>query len=105
MKSKHAGWAVALAAILAAPAFAQTAVVSATGPVVTSGTGITVTPGAPSTMPVIVGASTVPGSVVAEIASNTTVNGNTKTTVTNYWVNVPPHAEQREDFRRWQMLK
>lgn len=105
MKSKHAGWAVALAAVLAAPAFAQTAVVAATGPVVTSGTGVAVTPGVPSTVPVVVGASIVPGSVVAEIASNTSVNGNTKTTVTNYWVNVPPHARQRADFQRWQMLK
>ena len=100
--SKHAGWAVALAAVLAAPAFAQTAVTNATGTTVTSGTGVVVTPGAPTVVPATVA---LPGAVVAEIGSRTTVAGNTRTTVTDYWVNVPPDVRRDAGFQRWSALK
>lgn len=102
MKSKHAGWAVALAAVLAVPAFAQTAVVSATGPVVTSGTGIVVTPGVPAPAPTTVA---LPGAVMAQAGSSTTVMGNTTTTTTRYWVNVPADVQRDASFQRWQALR
>ncbi|NML47806.1 hypothetical protein HHL11_28920 [Ramlibacter sp. G-1-2-2] len=102
MKMKHAAGALAIAAAFAAPAFADQAVVAASGPVVTSGTGVVVTPGAPL---VAVQTVPVPGAVVAEIDSHTTVDGNRKTTVTRYWNNVPPDVKRDDDFRRWQMLK
>lgn len=102
MKIKHAGWAIALAAAAAAPAFAEQAVVAASGPVVTSGTGIVVTPGTPV---VVERTVPVPGSVVAEIDSHTTADGRTTTTVTRYWTNVPPDVQRDDRFRRWQQLK
>lgn len=103
MKIKHAAWAVtAVAAILSAPVFAQTAVVSATGPTVTSGTGIVVTPGVPALAPAVVQA---PGAMVAQAGSTTSVNGNTTTTVTRYWVNVPGDVQRDASFQRWQALR
>ena len=104
MKLKHAGWAIALAAAAAAPAFAQTAVTTGTGATVTTSTNVTVTPAVPA--PAIAAKTVnVPGAVVSEIGSNTTVNGNTKTTVTSYWVNVPPDVKRDSNFQRWQALK
>ena len=104
MKLKHAGLAIALAAAAAVPAFAQTAVTSGTGATVTTSTNVTVTPSVP--VPAIAAQTvTVPGAVVSEIGSNTTVNGNSKTTVTSYWVNVPPDVTRDSSFQRWQSLK
>ncbi len=102
MKNKYAGLAVVAAAFLAAPAFAQVAVVSATGPTVTSGTGIVVTPGVPALVPATVA---VPGATMAQASQTTAVNGNTTTTTTRYWVNVPAGAERSHEFRRWQALR
>jgi metallophosphoesterase superfamily enzyme len=103
MKIKHAGWAVAAAAALAAPAlFAQTAVVTSTGPVVTSSTGIVVTPGVPA---MVTHNAPLPGAVMAQASQTTSVAGNTTTTTTRYWVNVPPDVQRDDNFRRWQHLK
>lgn len=103
MKIKHAGWAVAVAAAaLSVPAFAQTNVQSASGVTVTSGTGVTVTPGVPAIVP---GTQVIPGAVMAQSDVQTSVSGNTKTTVTRYWVNVPSHAAQDPSFQRWQGLR
>ena len=104
MKLKHAGWAIALAATTSAPAFAQTAVTTGTGSTVTTSTNITVTPAVPA--PAIAAQTvTIPGAVVTEIGSNTTVAGNSKTTVTSYWVNVPRDVQRDPNFQRWQSLK
>lgn len=105
MKLKHAGWAIALAAAAAAPAFAETAVVTTgTGATVTTSTSIAVTPAVP--VPAIAARTvTIPGAVVSEIGSNTVVAGDTKTTVTSYWVNVPQDVTRDPSFRRWQALK
>jgi hypothetical protein len=112
MKIKHAGWAVAVAAVLSAPAvFAQTAVISASGPVVTSGTGVIVTPGVSSTNVVVV-PGTQPampparyyGGVMAQADSTTVVAGNTTTTTTRYWANVPPDVTRDGNFQRWRAL-
>ena len=104
MKLKHAGCAIALAAAAAVPAFAQTAVVVTGTPTVPTQTNVTVTPSVP--VPAIAAQTvTVPGAVVSEIGSNTTVNGNSKTTVTSYWVNVPPDVTRDSNFQRWQALK
>ena len=43
--------------------------------------------------------------VVAEIGSRTTVAGNTRTTVTDYCVNVPPDVRRDAGFQRWSALK
>ena len=107
MKLKHAGLALALAAAVAAPAFAggdKAAVTTGTGGTVTTSTNITVTPAVPA--PAIAAQTvTIPGAVVSEYSSNTTVNGNTKTTVTSYWVNVPRDVTRDSNFQRWQALK
>jgi hypothetical protein len=104
MKLKHAGWAVALAAAAAVPAFAQTTVTTGTGATVTTSTNVVVTPAMPA--PEIAARTvTIPGAVVSEIGSNTTVNGDSKTTVTSYWVNVPRDVTRDSSFQRWQQLK
>ncbi|MCG2591223.1 hypothetical protein LZ009_00330 [Ramlibacter sp. XY19] len=105
MKLKHAGWAIALAAAAAAPAFAQTSVVTTgTGATVTTSTNIAVTPAVPA--PAIAARTvTIPGAVVSEIGSNTVVAGNTRTTTTGYWVNVPQDVTRDPSFQRWQSLK
>jgi hypothetical protein len=104
MKLKHAGWAIALVAAAAAPAFAQTTVTSGTGATVTTSTNIAVTPAVPA--PAIAARTvTIPGAVVSEIGSNTVVAGNTKTTTTSYWVNVPQDVTRDPSFQRWQALK
>lgn len=106
MKLKHAGWAIALASAAAVPAFAQTAAVvtSGTGATVTTSTNIAVTPAAPA--PAIAARTvTIPGAVVSEISSNTVVAGNTTTTTTGYWVNVPQDVTRDPSFQRWQALK
>ena len=105
MKLKHAGWAIALAATAAAPAFAQSTVTSGTGATVTtSSTNVVVTPAMPA--PAIAARTvTVPGAVVSEIGSHTLVNGDSKTTVTSYWVNVPQDVTRDPSFQRWQSLK
>lgn len=125
MKTKHATWAVA-AIVLSAPAFAQTAVQSATGASVSSGTGLVVTPGvpsativAPSTTVVAPGTTVVApvaavaaiptpsmsGAVVAQAGTSESVSGNTRTIVTRYWVNVPANVTADADFQRWQRLR
>lgn len=101
MKSKHAAWAMALAAAVAVPALAQTAVMSA-DTTVTSGTGIVVTPGAPAMVP---GTHLVPGAVMAQANQTTTKSGNTTTTTTTYWVNVPADVTRDDRFQRWQRLR
>lgn len=118
MKTKHAAWAVA-ALVLSAPAFAQTAVQSATGASVSSGTGLVVTPGVPSATVVAPAATVVApvptvavvptpwmsGAVVAQAGTSELVDGNTKTVVTRYWVNVPANVTADADFQRWQRLR
>ena len=105
MKLKHAGWAIALAAAAAAPAFAQTSVVTTgTGATVTTSTSVAVTPAVPA--PAIAARTvTIPGAVVSEIGSRTVVAGDTRTTTTGYWVNVPPDVTRDPSFQRWQALK
>ena len=109
MKSKHAGWAVALAAVLAAPAFAQY-VQTPSGVTVTSGTGVGVTQGIPARPVTTVPATHVHGASVATAGTSTTVASNgpgssTTTTITRYWVDVPPDASRDPTFQRWQSLK
>ncbi|RYY54139.1 MAG: hypothetical protein EOO24_63890 [Comamonadaceae bacterium] len=112
MKIKHAGWlaATVVTAALSAPALAQTQVQSASGVGVTSSTGIGVTPGAPS-MAVVQGVpnteprATLPGAVMAQADTQTSVSGNQKTTVTTYWANVPANVTSNPSFQRWQSLK
>jgi hypothetical protein len=110
MKAIRAAAAVAaMAAVLAAPAFAQTAsttttttVHSATGIPVTSGTGVIVTPGVPtSPQPLVAGAVMSPGSTTQVLGAGP----NTRTTITTYWVNVPPNVESDSSFQRWQSLR
>jgi hypothetical protein len=90
---------------------------------VTSGTGLVVGQGAPSSSVTVlpstsVAIGTVPGTRVlpgaAQVqSSQTTVLGGpaaggisgSKTVVTNYWTNVPAGVEHRSDFQRWQSLK
>lgn len=112
MKLTHAGWAVA-ALVLSAPAFAQTTVQSSTGAMVSSGTGVVVTPGvpaaavvtAPATTVVVAPSASIHGATVAQIGTTESVNGNTRTVVTRYWVNVPAGVERDAEFQRWQRLK
>ena len=113
MTRKHACWAVALATVLAVPAFAQSQVNSASGVTVTSGTGVVVTPGIPA-RPVgtvsSVPAARLGGATVATAGTSTTVASNgpgssTTTTVTRYWMDVPPDATRDSSFQRWQSLK
>jgi hypothetical protein len=113
MKFKHAGWAAAAvaAAALSAPVLAQTQVQSGTGVGVSSASSIAVTPGTtavivtPGAAPAVPQAHVLPGSVMAQADSQTTVNGNTRTTTTTYWANVPPEAWREPGFQRWQSLR
>lgn len=113
--------ALIAAAVLAAPAaFAQTAVQSSTGMTVSSGTGIVVTPGVPSSMvmPAVatsvaapgtvvttLPAATINGAVVAQAGTQQIVTGPSQTIVTRYWLNVPPGVENDPEFQRWQRLR
>src|SRR6478752_5014816 len=73
------------------------------GATVTTSTNIAVTPAVPA--PAIAARTvTVPGAVVSEIGSNTVVAGNTTTTTTRYWVNVPQDVTRDPSFQRWQSL-
>lgn len=109
---KHATWAAA-AVLLSAPVFAQTAVQSAGGATVSSGTGLVVTPGVSTSATVVAPVATVTtvptprmsGAVVAQAGTSESVSGNTKTTTTRYWVNVPANVERDRDFQRWQRLQ
>lgn len=101
----------AAAALLAVPAFAQTAVNSGSGATVTSGTGVVVSPSVSATAVVPAGtvvaapkASITDASVVAA-GTTESVNGNTRTVVTRYWVNVPAGVEREAEFQRWQRLR
>ena len=105
MKPIRAGWALAaLAAALAAPAMAQTTTVitnssvqSSTGIPVTSSSGVLVTPGVPiSPQPLVAGAVMSPGSSTQVLGAGP----NSTTTVTTYWVNVPPNIEADSTFQR-----
>ena len=110
MKTKIA---LLAAATFCVPAvFAQTAVQSGTGATVSSGTGVVVTPGAPGAAVAVpthtVGvmpSATVSGGVVAQAGTTESVNGNTRTVVTRYWVNVPAGVERDAEFQRWQRLR
>ena len=110
MNAKQAGWAVA-ALVLSAPVFAQTAVQSAGGLTVSSGTGVVVTPGvstsvaAPATTVAVVPHATRSGAVLAPAGTSETVNGNSKTIVTRYWVNVPAGVDRDPEFQRWMRLR
>ena len=107
MKIKLALAAAALA--LAPAAFAQSAVTSSSGTTVTSGTGVVVTPGVSAVVPAGTAVTTVhliPGATTVAMGPavvNTT--GNTTTTVTRYWANVPANVTADADFQRWQRLK
>ena len=112
---------LALAAVACASAFAEGgAVTSSSSTTVTSGTGVIVGQGAPSTTVIVEPATTVavvPGTRVlpgaAQVqASQTTIMGgpapgvtSSQTVVTRYWVNVPAGVEHRSDFQRWTHLK
>lgn len=104
MKLKHAGWAIALATAAAAPAFAQSTVTSSSGATVTTSTNIAVTPAVPAST-IAARTVTVPGAVVSEIGSHTVADGDRKTTITSYWVNVPQDVTRDRSFQRWQALK
>lgn len=96
--------AMGLAALGAAPAMAQNAVITTTGTTVTSGTGVVVTPsGAPA---IINSTRMLPGGVtVATGPASVAAAGNTLTTTQTYWVNVPAGAVHDDEFKRWQALK
>lgn len=112
---------VAAAALAAGSVFAQSAVTSPSGATVSSGTGVVVTPGAPSaSVTVIPSTSTavgvpstrlLPGGAMVQHSSSTTLGGpsgnvsGTKTEVTTYWANVPADAPRDGNFQRWQRLK
>jgi hypothetical protein len=117
---KHAALALAIAAVVCAPAFADGAVTSSTGASVSSGTGVTVTPGAPSASVAVTPSTTtvaapsqrmLPGGTMVQQSSTTTMGGpagevsGSQTIVTRYWANVPAGAERRADFQRWQRLR
>ncbi|HEY8360570.1 MAG TPA: hypothetical protein VIL30_24205 [Ramlibacter sp.] len=109
-KIVHAGWLVAGLVALSTPVLAQTQVQSATGVGVTSSTGVSVTPGATAVVvtpgtPNTVPRAHIPGGVMAQADSQTSVSGNQKTTVTTYWANVPANVTGDASFRRWQSLK
>jgi hypothetical protein len=119
MNHKHAALALAAAAaFLAAPSFAQTTVQSGTAATVNSGSSASVTtPGTdasvtvmPHTSSAVPSARLMPGGAMVPYSSTTTLGGpganmsGSKTVTTRYWVNVPPDAQQRLDFRRWQRL-
>jgi hypothetical protein len=117
MKVHRAGLAVvAAAAFLSLPVLADSSVSSSTGVMVNSGTGLPVgTSGSvtviPSTASAIPSAHLLPGGAMVQRSSTTVLGGpagnasGTKSVVTDYWVNVPPGAERRDDFQRWQNLK
>jgi hypothetical protein len=117
MKVQRAGLAVvAVAAFLSLPVLAE-GVSTGTGGTVSSGTGLTVAPATasvtviPSTSSAIPTGHLMPGGAMVQRSSTTVLGGpagdvsGSQTIVTNYWVNVPPSAEHRSDFRRWQSLK
>ena len=106
---KHA--VLALALVAASGAFAQ-GVQSSSNIAVTSGTGVMVTPGVVSSTTVVTNtpAAALPaprysGAVMAEAGRSESVMGDTKTTTTRYWANVPTGSEHDDRFQRWQRLK
>lgn len=109
MKAIQAAFALGLATALAAPVMAQTttyssttSVQSSTGIPVTSGTGVIVTPGLPlSPQPLVAGAVISPNGSTQVLGAGP----NSTTTITTYWVNVPPNVEKSAEFQRWQSLK
>ena len=114
MNRKHLSVAVAIAAMVSVPVFAQGSstsggVSSGTGVAVTSGTGVAVTPAAPVTS--TASPRILPGSAVVPYHTTTETGGpspgiSSSQTVTTYsWVNVPPDAASRGEFQRWQSLK
>jgi hypothetical protein len=116
MKASYAAFALAAAAVLSVPAFAQSSVTSSTGASVSSGTGVVVTPSLPGPSVSVAPASTIaapsphllPGATLVQ-GSSTTVMGSgpvaTTTVVTNYWANVPAGFERRSDVQRWMSLR
>lgn len=66
---------------------------------------------APMTTPVAVAPATLPqphllpGGTMVQAGSSTTVMGNSTTTTTRYWANVPAGVERDSDFQRWSRLK
>ena len=122
MNLKHAALAsFAVAALAAAPAFAQTTVQSSAGIGVSSGTGVPVTPASagasasvtvmPSTAVAVESAHLLPGGAMVPANSTAVLGGpagnvsGSQTVTTSYWVNVPADAPRRGDFQRWQALK
>jgi hypothetical protein len=117
MKVQRAGLAVvAVAAFLSLPVLAE-GVSTGTGGMVNSGTGLAVQPATasvtvmPSTASAIPSARLMPGGAMVQRNSTTVLGGpagdvsGSQSIVTDYWVNVPPSAEHRTDFRRWQSLR
>jgi hypothetical protein len=107
------GLALAAAALLSAPAFAQGVVTSSSNAVV-SGTGVVVTPGAPSGTVVAPSGRILPGSGMVQASSTSSVVAGpssptekvmTQTTTTRYWANVPVDFDRRADAQRWMALK
>jgi hypothetical protein len=115
---------LALAAVACASAFAEGGMVSSSGGAsVSSGTGMIVGQGAPSSSVTVLPSTSVavdtlhgnrllPGAAQVQSSQTTVLGGpaaggvsGSKTVVTNYWVNVPAGADHRADFHRWQSLK
>lgn len=119
MTTKHAAVAAAIAAVLAAPVYAQSTVINSSGASMTSSTGVIVTPGAPSASVAVVPSTSLaipttrllPGGATVQSSATTVLGGpagdvsGTQTVTTRYWVNVPPDVEHRSDFQRWMRLK
>jgi hypothetical protein len=124
MNLKHASLILALAAVASTSAFAEGGMVySSGGSSVSSGTGVLVGQGAPSSSVTVIPSSSVavttvpgnrllPGAATVQANSTTVMGGpaaggisGSQTVTTTYWVNVPGGVQYRSDFQRWQSLK
>ena len=109
--------AAALSIGLAAPALAQlssttttvqtspsttvtTNVQTASGVPVTTGTGLTLVPGTP-----VAAYPMLPGGAFVQYGTQVMGGPGTTTTITRYWVNVPPSVVNDMEFQRWQALR
>jgi hypothetical protein len=134
MKHTHAALAVAIAAVLSAPVFAQSSTapagvtndINANNSANTAGNNVSITSGRgagasqganasvtviPSTQTAVPTANLKPGGVMFPAGSTTVLGGpsgdasGTQTVTTRYWVNVPANAQNNGDFQRWQKLR
>lgn len=110
MKIKHAACLAAAAVAFSAPMLAQAQGQSSPGAGASPGTptpptGVVITEVDVAGIAEAPPHRVLPGSVVALADSQTWVDGNQRTTVNTYWVNVPPHVANNHNFQRWQHLK